>query len=249
LVNLISCELLKIKRSKVLLISLLGILSTPFMKLVEVLQIHFRHPEQIITLEDIYDSSLIYVMLLMNMMVYTVIAAYLFSREYTENTLKTIIPIPISKTKFVIGKFCILFLWIMALTIVTWAGILLSATFYHLAFGMERFEAQIAVVWLGKMLLGGLLMFLTISPFSFIAERTRGLVGPMIAATVVVMGSVALSNQDIGALYPWTAIFFLIKGKIVSTGYPVPLAIGIITLVSIIGFVMTFIYFNKEDVK
>ncbi|RXY87748.1 bacitracin ABC transporter permease, partial [Salmonella sp. 3DZ2-4SM] len=64
-----------------------------------------------------------------------------------------------------------------------------------------------------------------------------------------VMGSVALSNQELGALYPWTATFFLIDGRIESTGYPLALAIGIIILVSAVGFFMTFHHFKKEDLK
>lgn len=247
--DLIYCELLKLKRSKVLFISLLGVLAVPFMMMVEALQTHFKHPEQIFTLADLYDNSLIYIMLLIGMMVYTVIAAYLFSREYTEKTLKSILTIPVLKTSFVASKFCVLFLWIMVLTAITWASMLALATIYHAVFDIAEFHMGVAWAWLGKMLLGGILMFLTISPFAFLAEKTKGLVVPMIAAAVIVMGSAALSNQDIGALYPWMATFFLVKGKLASTGYPIWLTTSIIALVSIHGFAATFIYFQKEDIK
>lgn len=88
-----------------------------------------------------------------------------------------------------------------------------------------------------------------ISPFAFVAEKTKGLVAPMISSAVIIMGSAALSNQDLGALYPWTATFFLMKGNVESTGYPILLVIGIIILVSGIGFFATFDYFKKEDLK
>lgn len=247
--NLIYCELLKLKRSKVLLISLLGVLATPLMILLEALQTHFKHPEQIFTLSDLYDNSLIYIMLLIGMMVYTVIVAYLFSREYTEKTLKSILPIPVSKKSLAISKFFILFLWITVLTIFTWASMLGLAAIYHGVFGMSEFQLSVAWIWLVKMLFGGILMFLTISPFAFLAEKTKGLVVPMIAASVIVMGSAALSNQDIGALYPWTATFFMVKGRLAGTGYPIWLAISSIALTSILGFAATFIYFQKEDIK
>lgn len=249
MVNLIYCEIIKLKRSKILFISFLGAMATPFMMLVEAVQTHFEHPDQEITLVDLYDNSLIYVMMLMNMMVYVVIAAYLFSREYTEKTLKTILPVPVSKTKFIASKFCILFLWVMVLTVITWAGVLSSATLYHVIFVIAEFKIEVALAWLGKLLFGGVLMFLTISPFAFLAEKSKGLVIPMIVASAIVMGSAALSNQELGALYPWTATYFLVKGKIASSGYPTALAIGIIIFVSILGFLATFIYFKKEDIK
>lgn len=249
MLSLIYCELLKLKRSKMVLISILGVMSTPFMVFIDALQTHFKHPEMSFTLADIYDASLLYSMLLTNMMIYVAITAYLFSREYTENTLKTILPIPISRMAFMLGKFCILFLWIIVLTVVIWGGILILFALYHVIFGMQDFSFVVAGEWLLKLLLGSVFMFLTISPFAFIAEKTKGFVAPVIASAVIVMGSAALSNQELGALYPWTATFFLIKGKMESTGYPILLAIGIIVLVSVIGFFATFSYFKREDLK
>lgn len=104
LLNLVYCELLKLKRSKMLFISMLGVMATPCMLLIEALQTHFKHPEQHFTLANIYSNSLLYTMLLINMMIYVAITAYLFSREYTENSLKTILPIPVSRKAFVAGS-------------------------------------------------------------------------------------------------------------------------------------------------
>ena len=57
MLNLISCELLKLKRSKMVLISVAGVLSTPLLMLIEALQTHFDKPEIIFTLSDIYSDS------------------------------------------------------------------------------------------------------------------------------------------------------------------------------------------------
>jgi hypothetical protein len=50
-------------------------------------------------------------------------------------------------------------------------------------------------------------------------------------------------------LYPWTATYFLVQGKLQSTGYPTLLSVSIIILVSAVGFLMTFHHFKKEDLK
>lgn len=247
--NLIFCELMKLKRSKILLISFLGVMAAPAMMFIEAIQIHFENPEQIVTLAHFYDNSLIYTMLLMNFMVFVIIAAYLFSREYTERTLKMILPVPVSKNKMIASKFCVLFLWIMMLTTATWLGALILAGLYHAVYGMLEFTFTVAIQWFGKLLISGILLLFTISPFAFIAEKTKGLFVPMIIAAGVVMGSAALCNQKLGALYPWTATLFFIKGKIASTGYPIWLSVSIVVFVSIIGFATTFHYFQKEDIK
>ena len=191
----------------------------------------------------------LYIMLLVDIMIYVAIAAYLFSREYTESTLKTILPIPISRTKLLIGKFCTLLLWIVMLTLVTWAGIFIGCGLYDAVFTLEGYSLLVAIVWLPKFLFGSILMFLTVSPFVFVAMKTKGFVAPMIGSAVIVMGSAALSNQEWGALYPWTATYFLVQGKLQSTGYPTLLSVSIIILVSAVGFLMTFHHFKKEDLK
>ena len=249
MVDLIYCELLKLKRSKLLLLSALGALATPAMMLVEMLQTHFQHPERLFTLADVYDDSLIYVMLLMNLMVCAVVAAYLFSREYGERTLKNILPVPVAKTSLLAGKFCVLLLWVLLLTIVTWAGTLAVSALYHVLFGLPGFGVGVALHWLGKLLTGGVLMFLVLSPFTYLAEKARGLVLPMIVAAVVVMGSAALCNQEFGALYPWTAAYFLVDGSLAATGYPLWLSLGVLGSVSAAGFAATLIAFCRADVK
>ncbi|HBL35583.1 MAG TPA: bacitracin ABC transporter permease [Firmicutes bacterium] len=249
MLNLITCELLKLKHSKMVLLSVLGVLATPCMMLAGALQMHFEYPDKIFTLADIYDNSLVYAMLLINFIVYVTITAYLFSREYTENTLKTLLPILVSRTTFIAGKFLVLFLWIMLLTIVTWAGILALFSVYYLIFGMHSFSLDVAGLWFLKFLLGNILMFFTLSPFAFIAQKTKGLMVPMIASAVVVMSGAALSNQDMGALFPWTATYFLMDGRLKSTGYPISLSIAIILAVTVVGLLATFGYFKKEDIK
>ncbi|MFP3156506.1 ABC transporter permease [Lachnospiraceae bacterium ZAX-1] len=249
MLKIISCELLKLKRSKIIPISIAGVLSTPLLMLLEALQTHFDKPELVFTLSDVYDSSVLYTMLLTNMMVYVAIAAFLFSREYTEITLKTILPIPISRTKLLLGKSCALLLWIVSLNIVTWAGIFIVCGIYHAIFTMEGYSLLVAIKWFPKFLLGGILMFLTTSPFVFVAGKTKGFVSPMIDSAVIVVGSATLANQELGAIYPWTATFFLVQGKIESIGYPTVLSVGVILLLSAVGFFMTYHHFKKEDLK
>lgn len=114
---------------------------------------------------------------------------------------------------------------------------------------MDGFHFAVAIEWLFKYVAGNTLLFFTVSPFAYIAERSKGLVVPMIVSAIVLMGSAALSNQELGALYPWTATYFFMQGRTQSTGYPISLSAGIIVFVSVIGFLATFQHFKKEDLK
>lgn len=249
MLNLIYCELLKLRHSKMIPISILGAMAVPFMLFVEVVQTHTEHPEEKIMLDMVYGNSVLYMLLLANMMVSVAIASYLFSREYAESTWKTILPLPISRTKVLVGKFCTLFLWDLFLTLVSWLCILLFTGICHFTFGMAEYSLSTAIQWLPEYFLLTVLMFLTTSPFAYIAQKTKGFVAPMIASAVIVLGSAALCNQNWGALYPWTASVLLLQGKVESTGYPIWLSITIMMLVSGMGFAFTFLYFKREDLK
>ncbi|WP_010271590.1 ABC transporter permease [Paenibacillus senegalensis] len=247
--NLIYCELLKLKRSKMLLISFLGALVTPLMMIADGMKVHFSEPDIEITLSGLYFSCSLYTMVLFGPVVYSVIAAHLFSREHSEQTLKTVLTVPVSKLSFMASKFIMLLIWIMGLTLVTWAAMFILGAAFGAVFGIAEFSFMVAIRYLGEMIPGGLLMFLTVSPFAYLAVRSKGLVLPIIAAATVVMGNVGLSNEALGALYPWTAIYLVVSGGIAQTGYPVSIAVALIALVSILGFLLSFVHFHREDIK
>ena len=72
----------------------------------------------------------------------------------------------------------------------------------------------------------------------------------MIGSAVIVMGSAALSNQEWGALYPWTATYFLVQGK--TSEYRLSYTAVCIYYYSCnqqLVFLMTFHHFKKEDLK
>ena len=249
MLNLLYCELLKLRHSKMISISVLGAAAVPFMLFVEELQTHAEHPQEKILLDQVYASSVLYMLILANMMVSVAIAAYLFSREYTENTWKTILPLPISRMNVLAGKFLTLFIWDLGLTLVSWCCILFFSGIFHAIFGMAEYSMFTAFSWIPKYFLLTILMFVTTTPFVYVAQKTKGFVAPMIASAVIVLGSAALCNQEWGALYPWVASVLLLQRRVEETGYPVWLSITILILVSGIGIIMTFLHFKKEDLK
>jgi len=249
LLNLLYCELLKLKRSKILLISFLGALVAPTLMFVQGVKTHYSEPEFVISMEHFYENSTLYSMLMFGLIVYVVIGAYLFSREYTENTLKTIITVPVSKLSFITGKFIVFFILVIVLSIISWISIYGLSAIFKAMFGLEGFSIAIATKYFGRAIIGGMIMFVTMSPFAFLSLWTKGFVVPVISAASVAMVNVMLSNSDLGALFPWTASYLLISDGLTQTGYPYSLAISLIAVVSVFGFVVSVVYFQREDVK
>ena len=104
-------------------------------------------------------------MILTNLMIYVTITAYLFSREYGEGTLKTILPIPVRREGLLTAKFAILLIWVLLLTLVTWGGVLVLCSVYHHFFNLEGYSLLVAGEWLIRFLFGNLMIFLTLLTF------------------------------------------------------------------------------------
>jgi len=231
------------------LITVLGALVTPVFIFILHLTMQYRQPDAVLEMTAFYDAALLFTMLMFGPIVYVVITTYLFSREYTENTLKTILTVPVNKLTFILGKFSMLFICIIFLTAITWLGVSIFTVIFHAIFGLSEFSATLAIRFLGKMLIGGTLMFLTITPFAFLAIWTKGFVVPLITAATVVLGNMMVVNSDLGELFPWVASFFLVADEIELLVHPFPLVVGLIVTVFILGFALSVYYFQREDIQ
>ena len=245
MVNLLYCEFLKLKRSKMFLISVLGAMVAPIMVFAGLIKARITEPNKVITYWDMLEQTNLYVLLLFGVIVYGVIAAYLFSREYTENTLKAVLTVPVSKGAFLTSKFLMLFVWMMILTAVAWIVTLSLSVIGNAA----EFSADLIVQSLKEYFLGAFLLYFTMSPFVFITLWLKNLVTPIIATATAVLGNVALANEDLGVLFPWTSPYLIASGDIVKYSYSTETALTIILAVFSIGIFASFIYFEKEDVK
>jgi bacitracin transport system permease protein len=223
----------------------MGAFVTPFMVFAGVLKNRLDSPGEIVTYEDMLRECSLYTMILFGLMVYTVIASYLFSREYTENTLKTILAVPVSKVSFMIGKCFILFLWIITLTVISFFatilfGIIVKATGFNGAVFISYFMEYIA---------DALFLFITISPFIMITLWFKNFVVPVIAVTSVAMINCVVFNENWGALFPWSASYLIVSGEWKQYGYPFEISLIPIITIAVIGFAVSVIYFRNEDIN
>jgi len=229
-----------------LLISLLGAVVTPLMIFVDVIKLRMDNSGKMITYYGVFEDTNMYLMLLFGMIVYTLIGAYLFSREYTENTLKTILTVPVSKTVFIAAKFLMLLIWILGLTAVSWFCTLFFAVIGKVA----DFSMTIIIKTIYEYFFGAILVYLVILPFIFIAIKTKNLVTPIIVVTAVAMGSAAVINEPEAALYPWAATNLLVTDTLVKrTSHSIWPSVIMITVLAAVGLIASLIYFNKHDVK
>ena len=249
MLSLLHCEYIKLKRSKFLLIGILGTLIVPFFVIVKAVTNYLSNPEAVISLFSLYDSALMFLMLLFAPMVLTILGAWIISREYTDGTLKNIFVIPVSQTEFLCGKllFCAIVTFMFML--VSWLEILVLALLCNCFIPVTQLTIPSFIFFFLKMLFGGILLCATQTPFIYLTIRTKGFVAPLIAIAVISLINVVLSNSGIAGFYPWSASYLLVIGRSSGLNCPKEISICIILAMCILGIVASIFRFKKEEVK
>ncbi|PDX97525.1 ABC transporter permease [Bacillus pseudomycoides] len=244
LVNLLYTELLKLKRSNMFLISIIGAAVAPFMVVVaSYVHIKTKNPNPTILFDRLFSDVNLYTVLIIGIPLYGVVTAYLFNREYTEDTLKNLLTIPVSRINFIISKFILLFVWIMMLTIVAWGLTLLLG----LLGNFSGFSSSLLLQSLIKFLMCGGFLFILSTPIVLLTLVMKTYVPPIILTIVITMINVMTANSEHKDLFPWAATIDIVNNELQPT-YPPEYSYIIIAATSIIGFITTIFYFKKVDI-
>lgn len=246
--DILYSEWMKLKRSKALIIGLSGSYIVPAFVLFNSIQRHLKNPNEIIDLFGLYDSAIMFLMLLFAPLVMAVTATYIISREYSEKTLKTILAVPVSREKFLAGKFCILFLVTVMFMLISWFHILALAILCSLFTKVEQITVMSASFFLIKMLFGAVLLYMSITPVVYLSIRNKGFVAPFIASAAVCLLNVVLSGSRIAGYIPWCASYLLVTGKNRSLNCPPYVSFLILAGVCLLSIAASAKHFLKEDI-
>ena len=136
-------EFLKLKRSNIFLLSIMGAILPPLLMFIAVIAFGEGDSfEMLFTNVNMYMSALFAVLL------FAIIISYLFGREYNEHTLKTMLTLPISRGKFLLAKYVMFLAWILILTVTTCT----STTIFGLIAGLEGFTLDLLIKSFGELL-------------------------------------------------------------------------------------------------
>lgn len=241
--NLLYTELLKLKRAKMLIVSLVGSAAAPIMTFIGFLDMKAKKPGTPVHIEEVFYNTNLYILLLIGTLLYGVITAFLFNREHEEDTLKNLLTIPVSRTGIIMSKLALLFLWIMTLSAAAWL-----VTFALALLGQfEGWSAAILLQTFKQFIIGGGLLFLLTTPTMFICFLFKNYVPSIIFTSVITMSNVALVNREYKALHPWSAVEVIAHHNVVPQ-YPLYYSYAAILLTSVIGLIATVVYFKKVDI-
>ncbi len=225
------------------LISIIGAATAPFVCFIAYLKAKSQQPDIPILFTEVFSQTNLFIDLLIGVSLYGVITAYLFNREYIENTMKNILTIPVSRTKFFISKLIMLFIWIIGMTLAAW----LLTVIFGLIGQFEGISLATSMLALKEYLIGGILLFLLSTPTILVTLLFKNYVSTIVFTLVLTMVNVLIVQSEYIALYPWSAVQ-VIATKSFIPEYPPEYSYISILATSIIGLVAALVYFQKEDI-
>ena len=239
MLTFIEMEFLKLKRSKIFLLSLLGAILPPLLMFIAVTS--FDEGQ---TFEALFTNVNMYMSAMFAVLIFTIIISYLFGREYNEHTLKTMLTIPVSRTKFLISKYVMFLVWIVILTVVT----SMSTVAFGFAAGLEGFSIGLAVNSFAQLLYANVLLFLTFSPFVFVSLFITNMVPAMVGGAGLSLVNLMVYGQNWAPFVPWVCPYLIASGEIAEYSASITVSYSIILATFLIGIVISYIYFTKTDV-
>ncbi len=244
MVNLVYTELLKLKRSMMFLMSLVGATATPLLCFIGFMGMRAREPWTVLEFQKLFGETDFGIVFLTGVPLFSVITTYLFNREYAERTLDNLLTIPVSRVRFVASKLILLFIWIMGISFVSWGTTVILGLIGQFA----GLNTAILLQSLREFVVSGGLLFALSTPIVLVAILFKNYIPTVVFATVVTMANVMVANSEYRALFPWSAVLN-VASNTYRPEYPPYYSMISIAITSLVGAVLTLIYFVKTDIN
>lgn len=240
MLTFIEMEFLKLKRSNIFLLSLMGAILPPFLMFIAVFAFDEGN-----TFELLFNNVNMYMSALFAVLLFAIMISYLFGREYNEHTLKTMLTIPVSRGNFLLSKYVMFLVWILILTVVT----SLSTLVFGFIAGLDGFSLKLFIDSFIQLLFANVLLFLTFSPFVFLSLVITNMVPAMVGGAGLTLVNMLIYGQTWAPYVPWVCPYLIASGEIAEYSASISLSYGIILATFAIGLIISYIYFTRTDVS
>ncbi len=167
------------------------------------------------------------------------VIAWVFGREFSDNTVKDILSVPVPRTSILLAKFLLSAIWSILLAGVIYAAGLLIGLFLNLP------GASTAVMIQGFVVTAvtACLVIPNVMPFAFFASLGRGYLLPIAVAALVLMLTNLALILGRGEYFPWSIPLIYGEGKS-------PLSFvsyGIVIITGLVGVIITIWWWKSAD--
>jgi ABC-2 type transport system permease protein len=175
--------------------------------------------------------------------VFSIVTAWIFGREFSDHTAKDLMALPTSREKIVTAKLVIISAWVVAVSI--W--IYLFGLFIGYLVDIPGWTTQLAWQSFLDVLATAAMTLLLMTPVAFIASMGRGYLPPLGWAVLTIFFSQIIAATGWGDWFPWS-VPALFSGVVGPRAEQLGLhSYILVILAGIIGLVTTFYWWRSAD--
>lgn len=244
LFNIVITELEKLKRYSILFIGLVTMLLSPIMSVF--IQKSYVKPDLNYGFLNLVDDTVWNNMGLILPITIALIGGYMINREYTDNTLKSIYPIPISFRKLLTGKLLTLAVITVFLGIYSWIITLICG----IIFFPKGLTILTVLQGLGKIVVMALCVYVAELPIvAFCGRKPNLFMAGSVISFIYGYFAIFLSGENLQDYYPVSAGLGIIKfgGNTGNSSVSYHPIIGGCVLVTMIAITVVILLCSKKD--
>jgi ABC-2 type transport system permease protein len=171
------------------------------------------------------------------------IVAFVFGREYSEQTAKNMLALPVGRSAFVLAKFVVAAVWWVVLV----GAVLAEALVIGTLLGLPGFSAGLVVAATLEALLAAGIAYLLVPVVAWITVLGRGYLPPLgFALAMLALGNV-FSKTGWAPWFPWSIVPMLV-GMVGSPAETLPgSSFVVLALTFVAGVAATVVHFVYAD--
>ena len=166
------------------------------------------------------------------------IAAWVFGREYSDRTVKDLLALPTTRSTIVLSKLVVIAVWSAVLTVIIGLITLLVGA----ALGLPQVSPQVFLQSGVTIIVAACLTIALATPIAFSASAWHGYLPP-IGVMILAMGLAQLINAaGWGEYFPWSVPALYVQGEHLGM-----VSYVIVILTSVVGMIGTFAWWEWAD--
>jgi ABC-2 type transport system permease protein len=170
---------------------------------------------------------------------FALIISWVFGREFSDNTVKDMLAVPVQRSSILLAKFIVVAAWSVVLTIASLIAGLITGAVIQLPGGSPGVILQGSVL----MLITACLTIVVVMPFAFFASAGRGYLLPIGAAFLTLMMTNVVALAGWGEYFPWAVPGLYAQGK----SSLAPISYWIVFLTGLAGMIATYLWWKYAD--
>ncbi|MEN6330231.1 MAG: ABC transporter permease [Methanobacteriaceae archaeon] len=249
-------ETLKVRRSKIFIITLMAFSAIAIMMGLMVLVTKYPAlvgQSTIVSAKSTlfkddwrsYFEILIQILLGFGIIGFGIVSSWVFGREYVDHVITDLLALPIPRSTIVFSKFIVIIIWSLLLSLTFFVFGLITGLVVNIDYWSVEITYHYFMVFLGA----SLLTILVGTPVAFIASFSRGYLAPIgyLIATIFITNMLPISIPSIVPYIPW-AVPALYSG-LLGPNFPYPGIVSYVILfsTSALGLIGTVAWWQFAD--